>query len=138
MPDDDFDLEPDLPELPMQPVTVQHPALGGDIQGEIEHRTADPAAAPGRYCRVFTVGMVGIPDGHPLHLANMAETLADATRRGLHPKGAVELTVSAETRSRRGSYTVLAYEVDVVPAVVDHDAASTVTPRDLYAAAAGG
>lgn len=135
--DDDLDLEPELPQLPVQPVTVQHPALGGDVQGEIDHRTTDPAAELGRYSRMFTVGVVGIPTGHPLHLANAAETLGDAIRRGLHPKGDVHLVDAVEHADRRGGHTTLTYAVDVVPAVIDRDAPSTLTPFAVYAAVEG-
>jgi len=135
MADDDLQMEPNEPELPVQPATVQHPALGGDVQGEIDHRTADPAGVPGRYSRTFVLGCTGIPDGHPLHLANAAEVLGDATRRGLHPKGGVELVGSVETEGLRSGYTALTYAVDVVPAVVDRDAASTATPGGAARAA---
>lgn len=132
MADDDLEIEPELPQLPMQPVTVQHPALAGDVQGEIDHRTADPAAEPGRFSRVFHLGGLGYanPD-HPVHRLNAAEVLGDAIRRGLHPKSDVDLVDVAETDEPRSKITALTYAVDVVPAIIDHDAASTLTPRDL-------
>lgn len=138
MPDaDDLDLEPELPQLPMQPITVQHPALRGDTQGEIDHRTADPAASLGRYSRTFVVGMLGIPTDHPMHLANAAEVLGDAIRRGLHPKGDVHLVDVVEHAGRRGGHSDLTYEVEAVPAVIDREPESTLTPRDVFAAAEG-
>lgn len=132
MADDDLDLAPELPQLPVAPATVQHPALGGDIQGEIDHRTADPGDEPGRFSRIFHLGGLGYgrPD-HPVHRRNAAEVLGDAIRRGLHPKGDVHLVDVTETDERRNRTTSLTYAVDVVPAIVDHDAASTLTPRDL-------
>jgi hypothetical protein len=138
MADDDLQMEPNEPDLPVQPVTVQHPALGGDVQGEIDHRTADRADEPGRFSRVFHLGGLGYGrHDHPVHLANASETLGDAIRRGLHPKGDVHLVDASEVDEPREKYTSLTYAVDVVPAVIDHDAASTVTPHDIAARAAG-
>lgn len=131
----DLDIEPELPQLPVTPVTEQHPALSGDeagAQAEIDHRTADPVATGnGRFGRVFTVGQVGLGPDHPVHRMNAAETLGDAIRRGLHPKGDVHLIGAVETDRPRERHTVLTYEVEVVPAVIDRDAASTVSARDV-------
>lgn len=136
MDDDDLQMEPNDPESPIQHATAQHPALGGDIQGEIDHRTADPGDEPGRYSRIFHLGGLGYgrPD-HPAHLRNAAEVLGDATRRGLHPKGDVHLVDVTEVDEPREKWTALTYAVDVVPAVIDRDPASTVTPHDISEAA---
>lgn len=128
---DDIQMEPDGPQLPVQPVTVQHPALGGDVQGEIDHRTADPGDRRGFFRRVFHLGGAGYGADHPAHTHNAAEVVADATRRGLHPKGPVRLVGSDVLEEKRSQTTALTYEVPVVPAVIDHDAASTVTTRDV-------
>lgn len=116
---------------------VQHPALDGNIQAEIDHRTADPAGTPGRFRKVFHLSGLGWarPD-HPVHLTNAAEVLGDAIRRGLHPKGDVHLVDAEEHDERRSRHTALTYEVDVVPAIVDDDVNSTLTPHDVALAAA--
>jgi hypothetical protein len=125
MPDEDFNLEPELPELPVQPVTTQFPALGGDTQGEIDRRTADPGDRPGFFRRVFHIGGHGYGSDHPAHADNAAEVVADAARRGLHAKGAVELIGTDVHDEPRSQYTALTYEVAVTPAVIDYDAPST-------------
>jgi hypothetical protein len=134
---DDIDTSPELPQLPVESARVQHPALDGDVQGEIDHRTADPSDEPGRFRKVFHLGGLGFGrHDHPAHLANAAEVLGDAIRRGLHPKGDVHLVDAVEHDEPRSQRTALTYEVDVVPAVVDTDAASTLTPNDVALAAA--
>lgn len=128
---------PAEPDTADEPVRVQHPALDGDVQGEIDHRTADPAGTPGRFRKVFHLSGLGWARAdHPVHLANAGEVLGDALRRGLHPKGDVHLVDTAEHDERRSQHTALTYEVDVVPAVVDDDAESTLTPHDVAMAAA--
>lgn len=126
-PDMDFDTEPELPDLPATPVTEQHPAFGGDVQGEIEHRTPEPTGDR-VFTKTFSVGVLGVADDHPMHEANAGGVIQDAVQRGLHPKGDVQLVASEEhDLGPRSQYTDLTYQVPVVPAVVDHDAASTTT-----------
>jgi hypothetical protein len=137
-PTDDTDTEPELPQLPVEPARVQHPALDGDVQGEIDHRTADPSGEVGVFTRVFHLS--GLGHGRydsPVHLANATEVLGDAIRRGLHPKGDVHLIDVTEHDEPRSQHTALTYAVDVIPAVIDTDAASTVTPHDVALAAKG-
>lgn len=132
----ELDMEPELPELPVEPVRVQHPALDGDIQGEIEHRTPEPTD-DGVFTKTFSVGAIGIADDHPMHLANAGGVVQEAIQRGLHPKGDVMLVASEEhDYGRRHRYTDLTYQVPVVPAIVDTDAGSTVTPRVIAEAVA--
>lgn len=132
----DIDTEPELPELPVEPATVQHPALDGDIQGEIQHRTPEPTDED-TFTKTFSVGVIGIPDDHPMHLANAGGVVQEAVQRGLHPKGDVMLVASEEhDHGRRSRYTNLTYQVKVVPAVVDHDPGSTVTQRMIAEAVA--
>jgi hypothetical protein len=120
-------------------VRIQHPALDGDVQGEIDHRTADPTGTPGRFARTFHLGGLGWarPD-HPVHAQNAAEVVGDAMRRGLHPKGNVHLVDAVEHDEPRSQRTVLTYEVDVVPAIVDEDVNTTSTPHDATLAATAG
>jgi hypothetical protein len=131
----DLDFAPDEPQLPVQPVTVQHPALGGDIQAEIRHRTADPTSE-GRFTRIFHLSGLGYGPHHPAHLANAGEVVGDAIRRGLHPKGDVHLVDVQEHDEPRSQYSTLTYDVDVVPAVLDTHASTTITPHDVAAAGA--
>jgi hypothetical protein len=132
----EFDTEPELPELPVTPVTEQHPALEGDVQGEIEHRTPEPTD-DGVFTKTFSVGAIGIADDHPWHLANAGAVVQEAIQRGLHPKGDVMLVASQEhDRGPRSKWTDLTYQVPVVPAIVDTDAGSTVTPRVIADAVA--
>lgn len=133
---DDIDTEPELPDLPVTPATEQHPALDGDVQGEIEHRTPE-ATDDNMFTKTFVVGAIGISDAHPMHLANAGGVVQEAVQRGLHPKGDVTLVASEEhDLGRRGQYTDLTYQVKVVPAVVDDDAGSTVTQRMIAEAVA--
>lgn len=132
----EIDTEPELPELPVTPVTEQHPALGGDVQGEIEHRTPEPTDE-NVFTKTFSVGVIGIADDHPMHLANAGGVIQEAVQRGLHPKGDVILVASQEhDRGPRSKFTDLTYQVKVVPAIVDDDAASTVTQRMIAEAVA--
>lgn len=135
-PEAEFDTEPELPELPVTPVTEQHPALGGDVQGEIEHRTPEPTGE-GVFTKTFSVGVISIPDDHPMHLANAGGVIQEAVQRGLHPKGDVMLVAAEEhDYGRRHQYTDLTYQVPVVPAIIDTDAAGTVTPQMIAEEAA--
>lgn len=134
---DDIDTEPELPDLPVEPARVQHPALDGDIQGEIEHRSPEPTDE-GMFTKTFSVGAIGIADDHPWHVANAGSVIQEAVQRGLHPKGDVVLVATEEhDNGPRSKWTDLTYQVPVVPAIVDHDPASTVTQHDIAEAAAG-
>ena len=132
----EFDTEPELPDLPVEPAAVQHPALDGDIQGEIQHRTPEPTGE-NVFTKTFSVGVIGIPDDHPMHLANAGGVIQEAVQRGLHPKGDVMLVAAEEhDLGPRSKFTNLTYEVQVVPAIVDDDAGSTVTQRMIAEAVA--
>lgn len=132
----EIDTEPELPVLPVEPARVQHPALDGDIQGEIEHRTPEPTDE-GVFTKTFSVGVIGIPDDHPMHLANAGGVVQEAVQRGLHPKGDVMLVaVEEHDLGPRSRFTDLTYQVPVMPAIVDHDAGSTVTQRTIAEAVA--
>jgi len=132
----EIDTEPELPDLPVEPSRVQHPALDGDVQGEIEHRTPEPTDE-GVFTKKFSVGAIGIADDHPWHLANAGGVIQEAVQRGLHPKGDVVLVSTEEhDNGPRSRWTDLTYQVPVVPAIVDHDPGTTITQHDIAAAAA--
>ena len=132
----EIDTEPELPDLPVEPSRVQHPALDGDVQGEIEHRTPEPTDE-GVFTKKFSVSAIGIADDHPWHLANAGGVIQEAVQRGLHPKGDVVLVSTEEhDNGPRSRWTDLTYQVPVVPAIVDHDPGTTITQHDIAAAAA--
>jgi hypothetical protein len=135
-PDAELDTAPELPDLPVEPARVQHPALDGDVQGEIEHRTPE-TTAEGMFTKTFSVGAIGIADDHPWHVANAGGVIQEAVQRGLHPKGDVVLIATEEhDDGRRSQYTDLTYQVPVVPAIVDHDPGSTITQHQIAEAVA--
>jgi hypothetical protein len=117
-------------ETETSPREEQHPALAGDVAVEVEERSADGSTGRG-YRKTFVVaGPDEIPHDHPCHEDNRVRTLEEAVQRGLHPKGEARL-VSREVveRPRRGMVsTACTYEVDVLPAVIDTEAYTTVTP----------
>lgn len=108
----------------------QFPSLDGDQPREVAQR--QPADNDeGYYHRTFTVHnrahTPNLPDDHPWHEQNAVEVIADAIRRGLHPKGGVEL-VGERPHPTDPNSTDVEYRVPVVPAIVDHDQTTTVTP----------
>jgi hypothetical protein len=111
-------------------VSKQFPARDGDSAGEVAQRTPD--GQPGDvFRRVFTIHLrshtMGLPSDHWSHFSRFTETVADATRRGLHPKG--QAWFESEALHPNDPKSVdLTYAVRVVPASVDTDAAGTTTP----------
>lgn len=110
----------------------QFPAVGGDVEREIEKRSADGANG-NRFRKVHVASGSGYDSpGHPAHDRNKAHLLEEAIQRGLHPKGEPELVDAyQQTVTRRGQETwEVVYEVDVKPASVDEEPPSdTVSPR---------
>jgi len=110
----------------------QFPAVSGDVQGEIEKRSADGANG-NKLRKVYVAQGEGYDDPeHPSHAANKAHFLEEAIQRGLHPKAEPELVDAyQQTKTRRGLETwEVVYEVEVEPASIDEGAAAdTVTPR---------
>jgi hypothetical protein len=114
--------------------TEQHPALAGDVAGEVAARSAD--GSDGTTFRKVFVLAGDFPKGdHPQHDANCLGVLQEALHRGLHPKGQPTLTaVTTTVPNRRGQVsTYCTYEVPVVPAVIDDEAHTTVSPSSSVA-----
>jgi hypothetical protein len=130
--DDDVDFEAETPDEGAVPLSVQFPAVGGDVQGEIEQRSPD-GADEGRFVKTFVVDRE-VSDDSAMHAMNAVGVVNEAIQRGLHPKGDVYLVGSNVIRDRRSVSTELTYAVDVTPASVDHEPESTVTPSDLVKA----
>lgn len=131
---DDIEFQAETPDEGATPMTEQFPAVGGDVQGEIEQRTAD-GADEGRFVKTFVVqGEVG--DDSPMHAMNANGVVQEAIQRGLHPKGNVYLVDRNVIEDRRATSTELTYAVDVTPASIDHEPETTVTPSDLNEAKA--
>lgn len=129
MADEDVDIEAETPDEGATPLSKQFPALAGDKQGEIEQRSADGAEA-GRFVKTFVVDRE-VGDDSPMHDQNAVGVVQEAIQRGLHPKSDVVLANRNVVQEKRSVSTELTYAVDVEPSSVDHDPASTVTPRDL-------
>lgn len=132
MADDDVDFEAETPDEGATPLSVQFPAVGGDVQGEIEQRSPD-GADEGRFVKTFVVDRE-VSDDSAMHGMNAVGVVNEAIQRGLHPKGDVFLVDRNVIRDRRSVSTELTYAVDVTPASVDHEPDTTVTPSDLVAA----
>ena len=116
------------PEL--GPRADQHPALHDDPEGEVASRSADGSSGK-TYRKTFIVaGPAEIPADHPVHRDNCIRVLEEAMQRGLHAKGKPRLAgTEVVDESRRGVVsTACTYEVDVEPAITDHEAHTTVTP----------
>lgn len=135
MADDDIEFEPETPDEGTTPMTVQFPAVGGDVQGEIEQRSPD-GADDGRFVKTFVVDRE-VSDDSAMHAMNANGVLQEAIQRGLHPKGDVYLVDRNVIRDRRSVSTELTYAVDVTPASIDHEPETTVTPSDLNEARSG-
>lgn len=108
---------------------VQFPSLAGDPQAEVAQRQAGDGSGE-RFLKTFVVSGK-IAEDHPMHEANSRRVLEEALQRGLHPKGQVDLVdtrVFEHPERFWRDYTELDYAVDVVPAVIDHEAHTTVTP----------
>lgn len=132
MADDDVDYEAETPDEGVTPLSVQFPAVGGDVQGEIEQRSPD-GADEGRFVKTFVVDRE-VDETSAMHEMNAVGVVQEAIQRGLHPKGDVVLVNRNVIRDRRSVSTELTYAVDVTPASIDHEPESTVTPSDLVAA----
>lgn len=114
----------------------QFPSLHGDPDGEVAQRSPDGGVGD-VFRRVFTVPdrshTPGLPIDHESHLSRLTETVADAVRRGLHPKGDPEF--DGETpHPTAPNNTNLTYSVHVVPAAVDNDPTTTATPATVTGA----
>lgn len=116
----------------------QFPSLDGDVHGEVAQRSAD-GSHESWFKKVFSVlnrsHTLGLSVDHVTHQANAAATLQDALQRGMHPKGPVEL-VGEESHPSDPATTNVTYAVPVVPAVIDHENHTTVTPSVAAAVAA--
>jgi len=132
--EDDVDFEAELPDEGATPLAEQFPAVGGDVQGEIEQRSPD-GADEGRFVKTFVVDRE-VSDDSPMHLMNANGVVQEAIQRGLHPKGDVYLVDRNVIEDRRSVSTELTYAVDVTPASIDHEPETTVTPSDLNEARA--
>lgn len=133
--DEDLQIEPDGPDLPISKPTEQFPAVAGTAEGraeEVEQRSADGADGT-RHIKVF-VTEPGAEQNPAMHEANKAGVLQEAIQRGLHPRGDVRFD-GAEVKTttsgpRTFQHAVLTYSVEVVPASVDTKPTETTTPRD--------
>lgn len=135
MADDDIEFEAETPDEGATPMTEQFPAVGGDVQGEIEQRSPD-GADEGRFVKTFVVDRE-VSDDSAMHRMNANGVVQEAIQRGLHPKGDVYLVDRNVIRDRRSVSTELTYAVDVTPASIDHEPETTVTPSDLNEARSG-
>jgi hypothetical protein len=127
--DEDLETQAEMPDEGATPLSEQFPALAGDPQREIEQRSAD-GADEGRFLKTFVVDRE-VGEDSPMHARNAVGVVQEAIQRGLHPKGDVYLVDRTVVQEKRSVSTELTYAVDVEPASVDHDPASTVTPSDL-------
>lgn len=112
----------------------QHPALAGDAAAEVAVRSADGSEGT-TFRKTFVLGGAFPAEDHPQHEANVVGVLQEALHRGLHPKCDPKLVeVTATEPNRRGQVsTYCTYEVPVVPAVIDDEAHTTVTPSSSVA-----
>lgn len=106
----------------------QFPAKSGDLDGEVEQRSADGSDGT-RFTKEFVIlASAWDADGYE-HTANKAGVTGEAIQRGLHPRGDVSFDGSEEQPD--GLSLTLAYSVETVPASVDHTPEDTTTPRDV-------
>jgi len=107
----------------------QHPALRGAPEVEVSERTADASDAGMRFVKQFVVKVVGDSQEwlqqDETHVGHKLRTLEESTQRGLHAKGEVQFD-GAEDHGD-GVSTILTYSVEVIPAVIDSEAATTMT-----------
>lgn len=145
--DTDLGLERETPDLPVEPVAAQFPALDGTDEGrelEIARRSPD-GSTRGRFVKIFHVGRLAPADDDPIHTINAVQVVQEAMQRGLHARGDVYLTGVVEhdtplnaSGTRRAQWTELTYEVDAVPASIDTRPQDTTTPKVINLARAGG
>jgi hypothetical protein len=113
----------------------QFPSLDGNAAAEVAQRT-EPETSDNWFRKVFTVHNRAhtrdLPPDHEMHLTNFVGVLQSALQQGLHPKAAPELESETDHPSDKNS-TNLTYRVQVVPAVADVHAETTVTPSNLAA-----
>ena len=114
----------------------QFPSDKGEDKVENAERTADTDKSEASVFKkdfvVLITDAYEVLERDGLHLANKLRVLEEAIQHGLHPTG--EPRFDGETdqdRTRIGTNKVFSYSVDVIPAHVDHDAASTVVPGNL-------
>lgn len=132
---------PELPQLPVEPVTTQFPALSrteAGLTAEVAQRSVDGSDGD-LFHKVFSIGRLGVESTDPLHRANAVMVVQEAMQRGLHPRGDVHLLEAVEhdeplnaLGTRRSQYTDLRYAVQVVPSSVDTSPQDTTTPTDIH------
>lgn len=116
--------------------TLANPALAGAPEVEIATRTADRTQAEDTRFRKRYVVLAEAyqPETDTIHARNKVATLNEAINRGLHPQE--EATFDGVEPHPDGVSVYLDYSVEVVPAIVDGDAPSAVTPlkvlHDVY------
>lgn len=118
----------------------QFPSVSGDVEAEVEKRSADGADGLLRR-KTFVIQGARFDDPeHPAHAPNKAFVLEEAIQNGLHPKAEPELDDAfVQDTNRRGVETwEVTYTVEVTPAAIDTDnQATTVTAHDFIEARGG-
>jgi len=117
-------------------VSEQHPALDGESEKEIARRSPD--GAEGHFWLRELVHRI-LPGYHfdpdtMDHTANLAGAAQAAIQAGVHPKGEPFLA-GVRPHETAPANVILTYAVPVVPAVIDKDPDSTVTPTQITLAA---
>jgi len=106
----------------------QYPALRGKPELEVSERSADGSDGM-RFVKQFILKAVGEFDSwiadEEAHVGHKLRTLEEALQRGLHAKG--DVSFDGVEDHGDGVSKVLTYSVETVPAVVDAEAAKTIT-----------
>jgi hypothetical protein len=125
-------------------MNLTHPAAVGEVDLEISKRSAEHEAIQagelpaGKWIRRFRITADTPELTEEAIEQNAKAVLTEAINQGVHPKDDVELlsqTVTDERyRGNRTVYTIdVIYGVDVVPSVIDDQAATTVAPSRPHA-----
>jgi len=113
----------------------QHPALAGEDAVEVDERSPDGSDGT-RHTKEFVVLARNWGGSDNEHEANRAAVANEAIQRGLHPRG--DVTFDGQEEHDDGQSLVLTYSVETIPAIVDHQAQDTTTPRDILTDGAEG
>lgn len=120
-PETDIELQADELDLPVTGSKAeQHPSVAGDLDAEIEQRTADGPHLPGRFRRTFVID-IGIDDPAVLAAGHTVVMRQEAAQRGLRATDDPVLVNTEVTETRRATTTALTYAMPVVPAALAPD-----------------
>jgi hypothetical protein len=124
------------PAAPAATRAAEFPARAGHHEAEVDKRSPDGSEGLTHVKEFVLLGRADNDISDTAHTANKAAAAQEAIQRGLHPHG--DIVFEGATDLPDGRSVVLTYTVPVVASSIDHDTASTTTPRSTLNPPEGG